>query len=173
MGLRTVARSGCLVVALILLPAAALAVEAPKITATSLPSPLPRPYNETADAKADVDRAIARAKASGKHVLLDFGGNWCADCRVLAAVMDLNEVRPHIERHFETAMIDIGLRTKNLDIAARYGIKVDAVPLVIVLDSAGGFVNSGNPTALADARSMRAQAIVDTIFGWLAPAPRN
>jgi thioredoxin 1 len=41
------------------------------------------PYNEQADAKADVLRVVAEAKASNKPALLIFGANWCEDCRAL------------------------------------------------------------------------------------------
>lgn len=159
----------CLALAATLSSPAAFAGEAssPRVTTTSRPSPLPVPYQKSADAKADVDAAIVRAKAAHKYVLLDFGGNWCADCRILAGVMELNDVRPAVVRTFEVVMIDVGRMTKNLDIAARYGVKVNAVPLVVILDPDGKFVNAGNPTALSDARSMSNQAIVDTIFGWV------
>src|SRR5215469_5747902 len=48
----------------------------------ALPKPLPYPYDENADAAARLTKAFANAKASGRRVLVDFGGNWCADCRV-------------------------------------------------------------------------------------------
>ncbi len=142
----------------------------PQLTSAALPSPLPFPYNEQADAKAEVAAAIARAKASGKHVLLDFGGNWCPDCRVLGGVLELNEVEGHVSRTFEVAMIDVGRFNKNLDIAQTYGVKITAVPTVIILDPQGRFLNAGQPTALSNARAMKPQAIVDTIFGWLVAA---
>ncbi len=142
---------------------------APRVV-TALPSPLPLPYSETANAKADVVATLARAKASGKHVLLDFGGNWCPDCRILAGVLELDEVDAAVAATFEVAMIDVGRFNKNLDLAAAYGVKVTAVPTVIVLDPQGNFVNAGHPTALSNARAMKPQAIVDTIFGWVAEA---
>lgn len=140
----------------------------PRVTSAALPTPLPLPYDESADAKADVAAAIARAKANGKHVLLDFGGDWCPDCRILAGVLELDEVKGAIARTFEVAMIDVGRKDKNLDIAAAYGVKITAVPTVIILDPQGRFLNSGHPTALSNARAMKPQAIVDTIFRWIA-----
>lgn len=139
----------------------------PRVTTATLPSPLPLPYDEEADAKADVAAAITRAKAAGKHVLLDFGGNWCPDCRVLGGVLNLDEVKGPVERVFEVAMVDVGRFNKNLDIAQTYGVKVTAVPTVIILDPQGRFLNAGHPTALSNARAMKPQAIVDTIFGWI------
>ena len=43
----------------------------------------PQPYDEKADAKADVQRALSDAKSSGMPVLVIFGANWCQDCRAL------------------------------------------------------------------------------------------
>lgn len=142
----------------------------PRVSTVALPTPLPLPYDEAADAKADVAATITRAKASGKHVLLDFGGNWCPDCRILAAVLELDEVEGAVSETFEVAMIDVGRFKKNLDIAEAYGVKITAAPTVIILDPQGRFVNSGHPTALSNARAMKPQAIVDTIFGWVSTA---
>jgi len=124
------------------------------------------PYDETADPHLQVEAAIARAEAAHKLVLLDFGGNWCPDCRVTAGVLELSEVKPWVEQTFETVMIDVGRMNKNLDIAGKYGVKIRAVPTIIVLDPQSRMVNSGNPDALKDARGMTPQAIVDTIYGW-------
>ena len=125
------------------------------------------PFNETADAHADVALAISRAAATHKFVLLDFGGNWCPDCRVTSGVMMMNEVQPWIARNFIVVPIDVGRMTKNLDIAQTYGLKLHAVPTMVVLDATGKVLNAGNPTALSDARSMTPQAIVDTLNGWI------
>jgi thioredoxin-related protein len=39
-----------------------------------------KPYNENADARADLKKAITQAKVENKHVLVQFGGNWCPWC---------------------------------------------------------------------------------------------
>ncbi len=36
----------------------------------------PQIYNPSADAKADIQKAVTQAKKEGKHVLLQVGGNW-------------------------------------------------------------------------------------------------
>ena len=125
------------------------------------------PFSETADAHADVALALSRAAATHKYVLLDFGGNWCPDCRVTSGVMMMNEVQPWIARNFIVVPIDVGRMNKNLDIAQAYGQKIHAVPTMVVLDASGKILNAGNPTALSDARTMTPQAIVDTLNGWI------
>jgi thioredoxin-related protein len=39
-----------------------------------------KPYNPNADAKADLNKAIELANKENKHVLVQFGGNWCPWC---------------------------------------------------------------------------------------------
>jgi thiol-disulfide isomerase/thioredoxin len=41
------------------------------------------PYDEKADAPAQVQQALGAAYADHKQVLLVFGANWCEDCRAL------------------------------------------------------------------------------------------
>src|SRR5712692_8558348 len=43
----------------------------------------PLPYDESADAKAAVQRALSAAKESRIPVFVIFGANWCEDCRAL------------------------------------------------------------------------------------------
>ncbi len=134
---------------------------------SALIAPFPAPYDEGANAHAEVAAAIARAAAEHKFVLPDFGGNWCPDCRATSAALSLPEVKPWVDRHFEMVKIDIGRLNKNMDIAARYKVNIKAVPTIIILDQQGRMINAGNPAALKDARGMSAQAIVDTIDDWI------
>ncbi len=47
----------------------------------------PKIYNPDADAKADIAQAVKQAKAEGKNVLLQIGGNWCPWCIAAASVL--------------------------------------------------------------------------------------
>lgn len=156
------------VFSILTLPGFAGAAPAPRVTEPLTAAAVPaHPYDEAADSQADVAQAIARAAATHKYVLLDFGGNWCPDCRITAGVMALGSVEGWVDKNFVTVMIDAGRMNKNLDIAQTYDVKIKAVPTIIVLDAEGHMLNAGNPTALSDARSMTPQAIVDTLAGWI------
>jgi thiol-disulfide isomerase/thioredoxin len=136
-----------------------------------LPQPLPLPYDAAANAKAQVAAARARALKAHKRLLIDFGGNWCLDCRLLAGTMDLPSVRPFVARHFEVVTVDIGRFDKNMDIPAHYGVKgrLAGVPAVFIVDpKTDRVVNRGRETALADARSLTPQALADWLAGWVA-----
>src|SRR5262245_15133855 len=99
------------------IPVSALAAPAPRVSISDysqLRTPLPYPYDESADASAAVDRALAKAKSGGKLVLIDLGGNWCGDCRILAATMELPELKTFLAKHYETVLVDVGRFDKNL-----------------------------------------------------------
>ena len=139
---------------------------APRIQDTLTTAP-EHPYDETADAKAAVALALTRAEATHKYVLIDLGGNWCPDCRVTAGVLAMKDVQPWVDKNFIVVLVDVGRMNKNLDIAKTYDLNIHAVPTIIILDDKGKMLNSGNPTALKDARGLSPQAIVDTLNGWI------
>lgn len=146
----------------------ALAAAAPRVPDRDAP-PLQAPYDTAADAHAAVDAAFTAARRDHRLVLLDFGGNWCPDCRSLAGVLAAPEVKPWADAKFVTVMVDVGRFKKNLDIPARWGVKLNAAPTVLVVTPEGKLLNGNDVTALADARSYSAQKVVDMLAGWTGP----
>lgn len=148
----------------------AFAATAPRTTLTrvaQLPAPLPYPYTENADAKLAVSQAFTRAKTSGKRVLIDFGGNWCPDCRILAGVMQLPEIRSFVANHYEIVTVDVGRFDRNLDLVSKFGIaKLQGVPTVVIADADGRTINITNTADLANARAMTPQGIADWLARW-------
>jgi thiol-disulfide isomerase/thioredoxin len=172
-------RSAALALSALLIAApAAAAVPAPKVGIESfaqLKTPLPYPYDETLSAQA-VDAAVAKARAralKGKKLLLiDLGGNWCGDCRIMAGTFERPEVRAFVDRHFEFVAVDVGRFDKNLQVPAAYGItyRLNGVPALLVVDPrTNRLLDKGHESALEDARSMTPQALVD----WLAQWPKT
>ena len=158
--------------ALLAAPAAVSAGQAPRVSAASLqmlPQPLPLPYDEKADADRAVAKAKARAKKNRKLLLIDLGGNWCPDFRVLAGVMELPEMRAYIARHYELVSVDIGRFDRNGQIAAHWGVsKLDGVPALLVVNpQTDKLLNRSKLFALADARSMTPQALAEWIAQWV------
>ncbi len=145
-------------------PALAAPAAAPRIGAQSfeqLAKPLPLPYAEGANADAAVAAAKARALRAHKLLLIDLGGNWCLDCRLLAGTIDLPDLNGWVKRHYEVVTVDVGRFDKNGQIPAHYGItgRLAGVPAVLVVDPrTDRLVNKGHETAIQDARSMSPQA---------------
>jgi len=47
-----------------------------------------KPYNESQDLRADLKKAVETARKQNKHVLVQFGGNWCPWCLRFHAMMN-------------------------------------------------------------------------------------
>jgi thiol-disulfide isomerase/thioredoxin len=132
----------------------------------TLDQPDATPYVEGVDGAEDLDRALARAKAAGKKVLLNMGGNWCGDCRAVAGILDIPEVKAYIAGHYELAWVNVGRYTENLHVAERFGVALHAAPTFVVLDADGGILNPDDMVTLRAARSMTPQAILDWLAQW-------
>jgi thiol:disulfide interchange protein len=151
--------------------ATASAAPAPVVRITSLaqlPTPLPMPYDASADPQAQVAAAKAKARREHKLLLIDLGGNWCPDCRLLAALMREPEVAAFVQAHYVVVTVDVGHMDKNLDIPAHWGMtRVEGVPNVLIVDAHDKLVNAGHTSALSDARHMSPQALADYLARWI------
>jgi thiol-disulfide isomerase/thioredoxin len=157
-------------VAALFLAMPALAVPAPKVGIASFAelNPPQSPYDVAANADAVVEAAFARARKSHKRVLLDLGGNWCGDCRILAGLMEMSPMRRFLDAHFEIVNVDVGRFDTNLQIPARFGFtqRLVGVPTVLIATPDGKLVNGNDVFALADARHMEPQAVADWLAQW-------
>ena len=144
----------------------ALAVASvPTLSAGQAP-PVAHPYDEPAAAPDAVDAAFKQARADHKRVLIDFGANWCPDCRMLAGVMRLGQVQPWIGQNFVPVSVNVDHFNVNMDIARRYGVTVKAIPTVLIVTPEGKLLNGDGTLVLGNARTMSSQAVVDQIAAW-------
>jgi thioredoxin 1 len=121
----------------------------------------PWPYNERADAAADVQHAIAAAQVDHKKVLLVFGANWCPDCRALDKAMH-GSSQHLIESEFDVVQIDVGNFDKNLSLANLYGNPIaKGIPAVVVVGARNQVLYSTKGGELANAGQMTEQSIYD------------
>ncbi len=154
---------------LVALPAhAAVAPKIKLVSIADLPIVTMTPYDVNADADKDVAAAFQRARRDGKRVLIDLGGNWCGDCVVLANIMQLPDLKPFLDAHFEIVSVDTGRHDKNMQIPARFGVDLSGgVPALLVVEPNGKtLVDAGHISALEDARHMTPQGLADWLAQW-------
>jgi thiol-disulfide isomerase/thioredoxin len=100
------------------------------------------PFDAKADAKAEVDAALARAKAGNRMVLIVMGANWCHDSRALAGWFAQPHFAAMIVSRYELVYVDVGYKDRNIDIARRFGIKsIKGTPTVMIVDGNGKLLN--------------------------------
>lgn len=91
------------------------------------------PYDESADARADVQHALARARQLDRKVLVVFGANWCPECRLLD--QQIEQGKTALKRdQFVMVKVDVGNFDRNLDLTRAYGNVIrKGIPAAVVL----------------------------------------
>lgn len=128
---------------------------------------IPDAFDETADAKADVDAALARAAERGTKVLLVMGGNWCPDSRSLAWRLAQPELASLVGDDYELVYVDVGFMNRNIDIAQRFGLSgIEGTPTVLVLAADGTLLNADSTSAWRTARSSSVADVSEYFSRW-------
>ncbi|MBV1906525.1 MAG: thioredoxin family protein, partial [Pseudomonadales bacterium] len=119
----------------------------------------PLPYDEAADAQAEIDAGFLRAQAEEKLLLITFGANWCSDCRAFDKVISEPELASVISKRYVLVKVDVGNWDKNTEIVERFGNPIaGGIPAVVLLDALAHPLFVTKEGQLASARSMdRAQ----------------
>ena len=113
------------------------------------------PYDESANAKAQIKDALAQSATTGVPVLVVFGANWCADCKILDLAMKQGASAPFVAREFKVVKVDVGRFNRNVDIAESFGVPLkNGIPAVVILSPASQVLYVTKAGELADARTM-------------------
>lgn len=90
------------------------------------------------EAQADIKTALAEAHRTHRRVLIDFGGNWCGDCRLLDFYFQQSPNADLLAKNFVKVNVNVDHLDANLDIGDRYGVTLKkGVPALAVLDEQG------------------------------------
>lgn len=122
-------------------------------------------YPDVQAARPDIQAALAKARREHKRVLLDFGGDWCPDCQVLNIYFHQGRNAEILARHFVLVDVNIGHMDQNLDIAHKYGVPVQGVPALAVVDPSGKVIYAQSKE-FADMRHMDPQSVTDFLNKW-------
>jgi thioredoxin 1 len=126
-------------------------------------------YPDPSRAAADIDAALRAASASHRRVLVDFGGDWCTDCKVLDAYLKQPENAALVARGYVVVHVNVGERgiDRNFDVAERYGIPLrKGVPALAVLDGAGKVVYSQRNGEFESRRRMDSKSVNEFLGKW-------
>ena len=113
------------------------------------------PYDEAADAKAQLASAVAKAKGDHLPVLVVLGANWCPDCRALDLAMKNGRNAELISSEFRVVKVDVGRFDRNVAVAEKYGVPLKkGIPAVAIVTADDRAIYATKAGELADARSM-------------------
>jgi len=114
-----------------------------------------RPYNPSADAKAEIHAALEQAAPAKQPVLLIFGANWCEDCRALDKALHTGRNAELMAKEFKVVKVDVGNFDHNLDVAGAYGNPIKkGIPAAVIVSPDNQVLYATRGGELADARRM-------------------
>jgi len=137
--------------------------------AAAAAQPLPGRFDPARDPAVDVASAIAAAKAQGKRVMVDVGGEWCAWCHILDRfVADHPDVQSLRDRNYVWVKVNWSKENKNEAFLARWPA-VKGYPHLFVLDADGRLLHSQDTGLLESGRSYDPARMVAFLTKWAPP----
>lgn len=104
-----------------------------------------RAYDGKAVAAEQLQAAQARAKAEGKRVLVQFGGNWCVFCQALDELIEHDATLKGLKAQYVAIHIDAANAE---DLNQRWGKPFDhGFPVLVVVDADGAPLHTQPMTA--------------------------
>ncbi len=126
-------------------------------------------YDEKADWKQQFDNAFSQAQKENKHVLVQFGGNWCKWClmfnkfinddKELLALVDSNFVVLHLDYKKDEDLL------KRTDYADRFGF-----PVLLIYDKEGKRLHTQATDLLEAGEGYDKKKVMSTLRNWTPAA---
>ncbi len=125
-------------------------------------------YNPAADAKADIQAAIAQADKEGKNVLLQIGGNWCSWCYKFNDKVTGNDtLKTALEKNFVSYHLNYSPENRNEDALASLGYPQRfGFPVFVILDSKGNRLHTQNSAYLEEGNGHDAKKVLEFFNHW-------
>ena len=124
----------------------------------TLKLPLPLPYERKEVTTAELKKFIENSK--DKQAVVIFGANWCPDCRIFSATMNIPKIKSYIDKNFEILYVDVKRYEINMELMEEYGIKpAEGIPRILVFDKNKNLLNSSRTTEWRTARDRTSQEI--------------
>ena len=140
------------------------------LAAGALAQGLPAKFDPARDAAGDVATAVAMAKAQGKRVLVDVGGEWCSWCHILdrffASHADLDALR---DARYVWLKVNYSKENENRAFLSRWP-KVAGFPHLFVLGADGKLLHSQDTGEFEQGGSSDAAKMRAFLERWSAPA---
>ena len=118
----------------------------------ALPASASARFDPDRDAAADVAAAVAQARAEGKRVLVDVGGEWCSWCHVMDRFFERDTEAMRLrESRYVWVKVNYSPENRNAALLARWP-RVAGYPHLFVLDADGKLLHSQDTGELESGR---------------------
>lgn len=139
-------------------------------------SELKKVYNEEINPIAQIDEAVTKAKANGKYVVCQVGGNWCVWCLRFADFITKDSVINNlIKENFEYIHVNYSPRQKSspelmqrLNNCGRFGY-----PVFVVFDGDGNVLHIQDSSFLEEGKGYNQEKVLRFFKTWTPAAVKG
>ena len=151
--------------------------------ATNAQTGLKKVYNEEINPLEQIDQALVKAKANGKYVVCQVGGNWCPWClRFADFITNDTTISRVISDNFEYIHVNYNPRKQEgaekaaqaaalmarLNNCGRFGF-----PVFVVLDDAGKILHIQDSSFLEEGQGYSQEKVLRFFRNWTPQAVKN
>ncbi|MCX6330629.1 MAG: thioredoxin family protein [Bacteroidia bacterium] len=129
-------------------------------------------YDPSLDGMKQINDAVAAAKVSGKHVLIQYGGNWCPWCIKFDGFSKADpEISKMIADNYIPVKLNYSPENKNeasnkyLGNPTRFGF-----PVFIIVDGKGKVIHIQDSGLLEEGEGYNQKKVVEFLRNWTASA---
>ena len=152
-------------------------------TTVNAQTALKKVYNEDINPLEQIDQALTKAKADGKFVVCQVGGNWCPWClRFADFITNDTTISKLINDNFEYIHVNYNPRKSEnaekaaqaaalmtrLDNCGRFGF-----PVFVVLDDAGKVLHIQDSSFLEEGQGYNKEKVLRFFKNWTPQAVKN
>ena len=152
-------------------------------TTVNAQTALKKVYNEDINPLEQIDQALVKAKADGKFVVCQVGGNWCPWClRFADFITNDTTISKVINDNFEYIHVNYNPRKsggkekekqaaalmKRLDNCGRFGF-----PVFVVLNDAGKVIHIQDSSFLEEGQGYNQEKVLRFFKNWTPQAVKN
>ena len=114
----------------------------------------------------DLAEAVSQAKAQGKRIIMDVGGEWCVWCLRMDKFMQGDaQIRDTVAADYVWVKVNYSDENKNEAFLAQYP-KVKGYPHLFVLDADGKLLQSENTSELEQEKSYSQERFLAFLQKW-------
>lgn len=125
-------------------------------------------YKPEENAEQKIDAAVKQAKAGGKHVFIQVGGNWCIWCaRFNDLVTTDKSIDSLVKANYVVYHLNYSKENKNEKLLARYGFPQRfGFPVFLVLDAGGKLLHTQNSVYLEEGKGYNTKTVAAFFNDW-------
>ncbi len=125
-------------------------------------------YKPEENAEQGINAAVKEAKATGKNVFIQIGGNWCIWCARFNDFMTADKsIDSLVQANFVVYHMNYSKENYNGLLLARYGFPQRfGFPVFLVLDGKGNLLHTQNSWYLEDGKSYNKEKVTGFFNDW-------